>query len=126
MGLDIQIQCLLQVCKETGKPFYYSNKNNFKKIYDLSSITVPEEFRKFLYFRGHFYTAYIEDWKTEQLSVDMETFKENFPQWAKVKEWKEEYDINDDEWSMDDHLAFQEAIDWFASTDIPFQVSWSY
>lgn len=122
MGFDIFIQCPLNLCQETGKPFYFG-KNG--KVYDIS-IVVPEQFRKFLHLKGSIFQAYIDDFCEDCPSIlDIDRFKENFPPWSKVQEYVEEKEAQHI-WTMDDHLSFYDALEWFSKQEAPFDITWSY
>lgn len=118
MGFYIHIYSMVNLCPETGKPFYYGP--NFEKIYDIPNIIIPEQYRRFLYERNSIYHAYMSG-DSYYDSVDMVV--DTFPTWEQVKnlypDAEEEY-----EWTEKDHTLFHNAIEWFASQPIGYIIHW--
>jgi hypothetical protein len=95
MGFDLNITCTLNVCKETGKPFFLDR--NGARRFDLSQIgTVPFEYRRFLALRGSVFQEYVQSFG-DTLSVNAAEFLERFPTWDELEI------AHDSEWTSLDH-----------------------
>lgn len=120
MGFDLTIRCVLSLCSETGKPYYWFNS---EKVYTLS-LVVPEPHRKYLNQRGSFFHAYIRRFKdydhVSEMSV--ESFLDGYPAWETVlkSEWYH------DDWLKNDHNGFERALEWLSLQNVPYSISWSY
>jgi len=122
MGFDLHIKLVLHMCPDTGKPFYY-NKDDFRKMYDISEINVPEEYRKYLVIRGHFLHVYTRVFNEEdRFEVDTSEFLDEFPSW-KITRADDKYD---DYWTEQDHRSFKALLKWTVQQPAFFVVSWSY
>lgn len=120
MGFYVTIELKLHICETTGKPFYYSKKEN-KRIYDIASILIPEEFRKSVQLRGSYLHAYTDVFEQDDNSeVEVSEFLEFFPKWKEVKA----YSSYDDTWNFEDHKNFKEFLKWCKTQDVCFYVSW--
>ncbi len=125
MGFDFFISMVFNVCPSMGRPYYINSK--WEKEYDLSTLEVPEEYRKFFQLRGHFLHAYTEDWNDKDIfNVHLEDFLEEFPSWETVKEWLEQHGYDQDEWPEADHKAFKACLEWCVEQSVNFYVYWSY
>lgn len=123
MGFDMAITCGLNMCTETGRPFFY-RRENLEKVFDLSQIeNVPPEHRRFMVMKGDVFYEYTRSFGKRENIVDAGAFLDGFPPWDEV-----ELDIDSTEvWTSLDHSEFHEAIRWFAnSEDANYLVSWSY
>jgi hypothetical protein len=135
MGFDLNITCSLFLCKDTGKPFYYGiNKISdtkgqsayLEKIYDLSTIVVPEQYRRFLVMRGHFLHMYTNYFNEHDIySCDVYDFVEKFPEWSSLAA-NENYAEYLEDWHEEDHNMFREALEWLGTSLGDFRVTWSY
>ena len=126
MGFDFYIKLRLSLCETTGKPCFYEYiDGTFKINYDIGSITVPEEYRRFLTMRGHHMRLYTEDVNISQdyYDADISELLEVFPSWDEVEESTlvKRYD-----WTKQDHDAFYAALEWFNKQSYTFYASWSY
>ena len=126
MGFDFYIKLRLSLCETTGKPCFYDyTDGTFKINYDVSSITVPEEYRRFLTMRGHYMQLYTQDVdiSNDCFDADISQLLEVFPEWKDIEssELSKRY-----EWTEKDHNAFHEALKWFNKQKCAFYVSWSY
>ena len=123
MGFDLYISCTYRLCNETGRPFFW--KEDFSKCYDIPSIVVPENYRRFMRQRGHhmgLYTSKICD----EYSTCAENFLDKFPEWSDI-EGDCEYEENfKDVWKEEDHDLFYEALEWLVKQPMGFDISWSY
>lgn len=125
MGFDFNIKLRLSLCETTGKPFTWDyTEKVIAKSYDVSSITVPEEYRRFTKKRGHIFHLYT----TDALSIDtceaeISELLENFPSWEDIQG---ERDIDDEWWTEKDHTLFHEALVWFNKQTYSFYATWSY
>ena len=128
MGFDLFIRCEMMLCPETGKPFCYGTDtaNNFTKIYDLSSITVPEEHRRFLQLRGSIFHAYTTALLESDDNLDMPVLEmlEKYPTWEDVKAHDPDCETY---WTENDHNVFQKALEWMATDSfVQYRAHWSY
>ena len=122
MGFDFFIEGRFGICRDTGKPFYYNK--DLTKNYDLSTISVPQEYRRFMYLRGHLYYYYTQDVvDNDSYYADVSELLEVFPSWEDItsKDDPEEYD-----WTETDHNTFKEAVEWLAKQNQPYYATWSY
>lgn len=124
MGFDINVYMTLQLCPETGKPYYYGK--DLKHVYEPLDIVVPEELRQYLKGRGRIFHAYTEVFNNkDKYDVDVEEFLESYPRWDVVKE-NEYYKDEMDYWTLKDHKGFKNLLKWCRDQQIFFRVSWSY
>lgn len=128
MGFDFFIQLILQVCPETGKPFYYNSspEKGMYKEYTLPELNIPEKHRRFLQGRGSIFHVYTHTFNEENIyTVDIDRFLEVFPEWEEVidSSWYEGWE---DEWTEQDHDDFKEALTWFSKQHPNYQATWSY
>lgn len=130
MGFLLTITCNLNICTETGKPYYLLvSKDGAKKEYRLPDITVPLEYRRFLQqFGGSFFHAYttsrISDEYSHITSMSALAFLDQYPAWTDVLIDPNYH--NEDEWTMKDHEQFKNALEWFSQQAIDYTVNWSY
>lgn len=125
MGFDFTIKVRLSLCEKTGKPFTcdYSQKI-LEKNYDLSTILVPETYRRFTTMRGHIFHLYTTDAiSTDTSEADIAELLEYFPSWEDIQA---ERDNDDDWWTEKDHTLFHEALIWFNMQTYSFYATWSY
>lgn len=110
------------MCPETGKPYYYDE--DLKKVYDFPDFQIPEDLRKYLQGRGHFFHAYADHFEEEGLGFEVEVceFLDCFPDWEQVKEHTQ----YDESWTQEDHDRFKELLECLESLPASFSVSWSY
>jgi hypothetical protein len=124
MGFDLYIHMNLTMDETTGKPFYYGK--NYEKIYELPSIEIPEELRKYLYGRGHHFHVYTDKFNRKDIfEVNVNTFLERFPSWTRFTE-SDYYEDDPDWWTREDHKNFKKLLKFLADQPIGFTVSWSY
>ncbi len=126
MGFDLNIRAVLSLCSDTGKPYYYmesSSRGLSMRIYDLSTLSIPKEHRRFLKQRGsifHAYTSCVFD--EEIITVTITDFLEKYPPWEAVKAYDEENTY----WTETDHNEFKKALEWFDQDSIQYTIDWSY
>lgn len=121
MGFDISIDMVLCMCNKTGKPYYYGN--NLVKIYDFSSIVVPDHLKEYLVGRGPVFHAYTSEFNYEnRYNVPVYEFLEQYPSWSSVQEEYKDHDY----WTEEDHNKFKELLEWCKKQSVDFRVSWSY
>jgi len=127
MGFDLNIKADLQICSDTGKPYFYIDNGHISpsmRIYDLSKLAVPKEYRRFLNMRGgilHAYTTNVfEDNNITNMAVY--EFLEKYPLWMDVKTYDEEQTY----WTEKDHDEFKVALEWFSNDCIQYRIDWSY
>lgn len=124
MGFDINIEMVLRMCNQTGKPYYYNKKGEC--VYEMPSITVPKELVPYFTERGHVFYAYTEFFNDkERYSVYVEDFLEHYPSWDAVQ-GHSSYDGCEDWWTEDYHINFKKLLEWCIEQDITFRISWSY
>lgn len=122
MGFDLSIDMCLGMCTTTGKPYSYDK--DFKKCYDIPSVEIPEELRKYLEQRGpylHIYTSHFNE--QDRYDVNVNEFLEEFPSWEDVlahPNYDEEY------WTEEEHTTFLKLLKLCAKSTVSFRVSWSY
>lgn len=118
MGFCVHIFRNLNLCPETGKPFYYGRK--LEKIYDVKDVLIPVEYWRFLYEKNPIYQAYVRDGHYYD-TADRVYYE--FPSWEDVKEMfpdaEEEYD-----WTQGDHELFGDALRWFSIQQEMYTISW--
>ena len=121
MGFDINIEMILSMCEETGKPFYYGK--GFERIYELPILEVPQELQEYLVGRGPIFHAYTDHFNYEnRYNVSVKEFLEDYPSWLSVQE---EYPSHN-YWLEEDHNKFKELLEWCEKQKVSFRVSWSY
>lgn len=124
MGFDISISMNLYMCSKTGKPYYLNRNKEYTKVYDIPSIVVPVEHRRFCADNGHIYAMYVET-AGDILQCEVDTLLEEFPSWNDIVS-DPTYENHEDYWTEVDHDAFHAALSWFSKQDIVFTVNWSY
>ncbi len=108
MGFYCQIFVSTEISQDSGKPV------NFV-------ITVPEEYRRFLYEKGRWFQAYMR----EGIWIDsLEHVLEEFPSWEDVQEQFPVETNDKNGWSENDHNLFREAVTWFSKQKQMFIVMW--
>lgn len=121
MGFDLNIEMVLMMCPETGKPYYYGE--NLQKIYELPVLDIPNELKQYLEQRGHYLHAYTYGWNEEEIySTDLESFLEEFPSWENVLD----HTNYDEDWTEEDHTKFERLLTYLFSSRVSFRVTWSY
>jgi hypothetical protein len=124
MGFDLYIHMTLMMDETTGKPFYFGK--NLEKIYELPAVEIPEELRKYLYGRGHFFHVYTDKFNRKDIfEVSVSTFLERYPTWKRFEE-SDYYEDDPSCWSRDDHKNFKKLLKFLEDQPIGFTVSWSY
>ena len=122
MGFDFYIKLRLSLCDKTGKPFMWDYPT-MGKNYDLSTITVPEKYRRFITMRGHIFHLYTTDVISDDAcEAEISELLDDFPTWEDIQE--EQY--NDGWWTEKDHNLFHEALVWFNTQPHLFYAEWSY
>jgi hypothetical protein len=129
MGFDLFIHMTLLMDEATGKPFYYgTNKETGKteRIFEIPSLEIPEELRKYLYGRGHYFHVYTEKFNRKDIfEVSVGTFLERFPSWRRFEE-SDYFEDDPEGWTHQDHKNFKKLLKFLADQPIGFTVSWSY
>lgn len=129
MGFDIFITMTLQMCPETGKPYYYKyNKyTGVNKIYEIPSLEVPQQLRKYLVGRGHFFHAYTDHFNDREVyDTSVDVFLEEFPTWEDVTGYEAYHEDIPEFWNEEDHENFKKLLQWCSVQDCSFRVVWSY
>jgi hypothetical protein len=124
MGFDLNISTDLMICSDTGKPYFYIPDGSRMRIYDLSKLVVPKEYRRFLNQRGsifHAYTTCVFE-NDDITNVSVYEFLEKYPSWTDVKTYDEECTY----WTEKDHNEFKTALEWFNKDCIQYRINWSY
>jgi len=118
MGFNIQINCTLEICPDTGKHFYY---NRFEKIYDMPQV-IPEQYRKYVSMKGKHFRIYT-NLITDDIVTSVENFVDKYPKWSDIVE---DPDYNEDSkiWNEDKHDQFYDALKWFSKQNICYMISW--
>ena len=129
MGFDLFIHMTLLMDEGTGKPFYYgTNKETGKteRIFEIPSLEIPEELRKYLYGRGHYFHVYTEKFNRKDIfEVSVGTFLERFPSWRRFEE-SDYFEDDPNGWTHQDHKNFKKLLKFLEDQPIGFTVSWSY
>ncbi len=124
MGFDLYIHMTLMMDEATGKPYYFNTK--CEKIYELPTVEIPEELRKYLYGRGHFFHVYTDKFNRKDIfEVNVSTFLEKYPSWKRFTE-SDYYDDEYQDWTRADHKNFKKLLEFLADQPVGFTVSWSY
>jgi len=108
MVFYIYITCTLEICKDTGKHFYYTD---FQKIYDMPPV-IPEEYREYVKMTGEIfqiYTSFITDYN----NTSVENFVDKFPEWSDILE-NSHFHKDSDIWNEHKHNKFYNALKWFS------------
>jgi hypothetical protein len=118
MGFAMYITCSLDICKDTGKPFYLRGSDI---VYDVP--VVPEEHRDFIKMKGRFFSIYTT-FVTDETSTSVANFVDKYPAWSDIVEAR---DIEDDSdfWNEGDHERFYAALKWFSESSC-YVISWYY
>ena len=119
MGFYMYITCSLEICKDTGKHFYYKG---FEKIYDMPPI-VPEKYRDFVKMRGNVFESYAR-LITDETNTSIENFIDKYPEWFDIVD---NSDVNDlgNFWNENKHNQFYAALKWFSEQNSSYTVSWT-
>jgi hypothetical protein len=117
MGFDIYIHCNLQICKNTGRYFYYKG---FEKIYDIPQI-IPETHREFINMRGRVFRIYTS-LITDDVNTSVEDFLDKYPSWSDIIEHSD-FEKNM-LWDEDKHNKFYAALTWFVEQGSCYTISW--
>ncbi len=124
MGFDLFIHMSLMMDDGTGKPFYYGK--DFEKVYEIPTIDIPEELRKYLYGRGSHFHVYTDKFNRKDIfQVSVSAFLERFPSWRKFEESDYYADFPED-WTREDHKNFKKLLKFLEDQKVGFSVSWSY
>ena len=124
MGFDLYIHMTLLMDETTGKPYYYGK--NSEKIYELPTFEIPEELRKYLYGRGHYFHVHTDKFNRKDIfEVNVSTFLEKYPSWRRFVE-SDYYDEDYMDWTREDHKNFKKLLEFLADQPVGFTVSWSY
>jgi hypothetical protein len=116
MGFNMYITCSLDICKDTGKHYYYKGS---EKVYDAPP-DVPEEHREFVRLKGRFFSIYTT-FVTDEMSTSVENFLDKYPSWSDIVEAS---DIEEDLfWNEDYHDRFYAALKWFSERSC-YIISW--
>lgn len=126
MGFDFYIKLRLNLCEQTGKPCYHEYKDGkYITHYDINSITVPEQYRRFLTLCGHVFHLYVMDLENgdDHFTADISEILEVFPSWEDIESssLSKKYELTEE-----DHNAFHEALKWFDEQKCGFYATWSY
>jgi hypothetical protein len=117
MGFSIYIYCQLDICKDTGRHFYYKG---FEKIYDMPK-AVPEEYREYVNMKGRVFRIYTE-LITDETSTTVVNFLDKYPDFSDVLD---NSDFDPNSWNAYEHCRFYDALKWFSEQDICYIISWS-
>jgi hypothetical protein len=122
MVFRICIKAILELCSQNGKLFFYDKYTN-EKVYNIPSITVPQEYRKFVNMTepNPIFEVYVSAISDENYT-SIEHFLNFLPRWCELAD---DYEGPCD-WHKKDHLEFMMALEWFAGQPIPFTISWSF
>lgn len=129
MGFDFYVRLSLSISEETGLPFVYKHDPSTKTLkrvsYESEKFRIPDQWKKFLYIRGHHMNYYIDAIETNGYgcSVSMDVFQHYFPKWENIEvEFKEaRYDY----WTEETHAEFEAFVKW-CSKKGNFEAQWSY
>jgi len=119
MGFCIYINCPLDVCKDTGRYYYYKG---FEKIYDMPPV-VPEEHREFIRMKGNIFRIYA-NYVTDENSTSIENFVDKFPEWSDIVEGYD-YEEYNEFWNEDKHERFYAALKWFSEKNSSCNIYWT-
>lgn len=110
------ITCTFEICKDTGKHFYYSG---YQKIYSMP-IVVPEAHREFVKMTGTVLEIYAR-LVTDENSTSVDNFVDKFPAWSTIVEDGSAFS---DSWDETTHDRFYAALQWFSEQKICYMISW--
>jgi hypothetical protein len=119
MGFYIYIYCQLNICKDTGKHFYYGKLD---KIYDIPQI-IPEEYREFISMSGKVFRIYT-NLITDDTLTSVENFVDKYPLWTDIIE-DSDFEKYCNFWNEDKHKKFYDALKWFSEQDVNYMIGWS-
>ena len=112
MDFHIYINCSFNICKDTGRLFYY---DGLHKIYDIPPV-IPKEHREFVNMNGEIFRIYT-GLVTDEMSTSVENFVDKYPDWSDIVEYS-------NSWSEDMHNRFYAALKWFSEQTICYMISW--
>jgi len=118
MVFHMYITCTFEICKETGRHFYYSG---YQKIYDLPDV-VPEAHREFVKMSDDALEYYVR-LVTDENSTSVDNFLDKFPDWSSIVEDGSAFS---ESWDETTHDRFREALVWFSEQKICYMISWVY
>jgi len=129
MGFDFYIHLCFSMCPSTGKPYVWKHTpEGVEKDYQLPTVVVPEEHRRFLQLRGRFLHIYTDEFNENDIfSADIDALLEKFPGWDFIKNDTRysEYAENCD-WTEKDHYEFKAALEWCLSQPHWYMANWNY
>lgn len=120
MGFYINIHACFPICPEIGKPYYYVKD---QKVYDIPSIVVPIQHRRFLNEKNRIYHSYLDQFGQDKCFEDIDNLLNSFPSWEAIKTEFPFVEIEYN-WTSKDHNAFYCALEWFDKQDTRFIVTW--
>ncbi len=115
----------MHIDETTGMPYVYSNTAPFEKLpYKPEEYCVPEQYRQFLYMRGHLFHEYTREVEKEYSVYECSPadILTHWPSWDDMKKVDE---LEYYDWSEADHNLLKEGLEWF-KTKGHFHVEWSY
>jgi len=115
MGFDIYIHCIVNICKNTGRHFYYGSAQE-----EIVPKPIPEEHREFVQMRGKIYRIYTQ-LVTDESCTSVANFVDKFPEWSDIVV---DSDF-DSSWTEGMHDRFYNALKWFSEQEICYMISWS-
>ena len=111
MGFDLYIMVQFMIDTHTGLPIVCNKSRDNNALCD-QKYQVPEQYRRFVQQRGHWFSRYVSQFEGTSVSADV--FLAQYPEW----------EPEDDIWTKEDHDDFQTALEWFSRKG-NFVVVWS-
>lgn len=122
MGFDWFITLSFHIDESTGLPYVWGPGLQ-RQPYNPEDYCVPEQYRQFVYLRGHLFHEYTRGAEVnDTYECNTSVILEHFPSWTEITEVD---DFEHYDWSEEKHNLLKEALTWFSSKD-HFNVSWSY
>ena len=118
MVFHIHIHCRLDICKDTGRHFFY---DGFQHVYDMPK-DIPEEHRGFVKMSGELFRIYT-GLVTDDLSTSVDNFVDKYPEWSDILE-SCHFEEFASFWNEDKHNNFYAALKWFSQQKICYMISW--
>ena len=117
MGFHMYIHCIVNICKDTGRHFYYGRAQD--ELYTMPK-PIPEPYREFVQMRRKIYRIYAQ-LVTDEICTCVDNFVDKFPEWSDIIADSE----FDESWTEDMHNRFYNALKWFSEQEICYMISWS-
>ena len=118
MGFHMYITCTMEICKETGRHYYYGKS---QKIYDTPQV-IPEMYREFVSMSGKIFRIYAR-LVTDERDTSVTHFVDTFPDWSDIVA-DDDFEKYGDTWDEDKHDKLRNGLKWFSEQDVCYMICW--